>query len=288
MRAASLTPAARADIARLVAAPKFEILPLTGAFELAKLLPASATVAVTASPSKGLEATAALSQQLTAAGYQAVAHIAARMVKDRSHLRQLLARLAAGGVSRAFVVGGDAAQPGDYPDGLALLREMADLGHHFGEIGVPCYPQGHPDIPDDRLLTALEAKAPYADYMTTQLCFDAPAISGWITARRADGNTLPVDIGVAGVAQLTRLLRISMRIGVADARRFLSKNTGLIGRVLRPGAYRPDSLLERLAPIFGDPAAGVRQIHLYTFNQVETTEHWRHRYLRALRTIAEA
>jgi methylenetetrahydrofolate reductase (NADPH) len=286
MPAARLPPAARTHLERLVAAPKFEVLPLRGALDAARLLPAGAEVAVTASPSKGLEATAALAEQLTAVGYQVVVHLAARMVTDRSHLRQLISRLEAGGVSRAFVVGGDAAQPGPYADGLVLLREMTELGHHFAEIGIPCYPQGHPDIPDDRLLEALGAKARYADYMTTQLCFDAGAIGEWIGARRAEGNTLPVDIGVAGVAQLTRLLRISVRIGVADARRFLSKNTGLIGRFLRPGSYRPDGLLERLAPKLGDPAADVRQLHIYTFNQVETTEAWRLRYLRELRAQA--
>jgi hypothetical protein len=47
-------------------------------------------------------------------------------------------------------------------------------------------------------------------------------------------------------------------MSLTDARRFLAKNTGLV-------------------------RAGVRQPNLCTFNQVETTEAWRHRYLAALR-----
>jgi hypothetical protein len=41
-------------------------------------------------------------------------------------------------------------------------------------------------------------------------------------------------------------------------------------------------LLDQLAPLYGDPVADVRWVHLYTFNQVETTEAWRRRYLDGL------
>jgi len=204
------------------------------------------------------------------------------MVRDRAHLRTLLDRLADAGIERAFVVGGDADDPGEFPDGLSLLRAMADLGHPLGEIGVPCYPQGHPDIPTDRLDEALAAKQPYASYMTTQMCFDPKAIGTFIAARRAAGITLPVHIGLPGVAELAKLAVISARIGVKDSKRFLSKNVRLVGQLVRPGGYRPDGLLESLAPVLTDPAADVRDLHIYTFNQVETTEEWRARYLVAL------
>ena len=91
--------------------------------------------------------------------------------------------------------------------------------------------------------------------MTTQLCFDAGAIVGWLTARRAEGLALPVEIGVPGVAPVHRLLAISARIGVRDTGRFLSKNVGLVGRIVRSGGfYRPDGLLRGLAPAAADPA----------------------------------
>src|SRR6266540_313417 len=119
--------------------------------------------------------------------------------------------------------------------------------------------------------------------MTTQLCFNPSAIASWITARRSDGIRLPVQIGVAGVVKPHRLLAVSARIGVRDTGRFLLKNVGFVGRLLRSGGfYRPDGLLDDLAPLFGDPVADVRWVHLYTFNQVETTETWRRRYLESL------
>jgi methylenetetrahydrofolate reductase (NADPH) len=81
---------------------------------------------------------------------------------------------------------------------------------------------------------------------------------------------------------------ISARIGVADSKRFLSKNTRLVGRLVRPGGYSPHALLEGLASSIADPAADIRGLHLYTFNQVETTEEWRRRYLGRLAEMSTA
>jgi methylenetetrahydrofolate reductase (NADPH) len=276
-------PVAREALARALAEPTVELLPLKSAYAQMAHIPAGTWVSVTASPSRGLDATVDLALALEARGYRAIPHLAARMVRDPAHLRELLSRLVDGGVDRAFVVGGDSTEPGDFPDGISLLREIANQGFRLSNVGIPCYPQGHAFISDDVLLTSLAAKAPYSDYMTTQLCFDAEAIRSWIAARRADGFTLPVQIGVAGAVEPHRLLAISARIGVRDTSRFIAKNLGLVGRLLRSGGfYRPDSLLDELTPLFGDPLADVRWVHLYTFNQVEATEAWRQRYVAGL------
>ena len=211
------------------------------------------------------------------------------MVRDRAHLAELIAWLEGAGVDRAFVVGGDAKEPGDYPDGLSLLRAMAEIGHPLREIGIPAYPQGHAFIADGPLLEALRAKTSFASYMTTQLCFDPTAIATWLAARRAEGIALPVHLGLPGVAEPQRLLAISARIGVADTHRFLVKNTRFIARLIRSGGfYRPDGLLEGLAPSIADPAAGIADLHLYTFNAVDLTERWRKAYLERLQERAAA
>ena len=187
-------------------------------------------------------------------------HLSARQVRDRAHLAELIAWLEGAGVDRAFVVGGDAKEPGEFPDGLSLLRAMAEIGHPLREIGIPCYPQGHAFIADRLLLDALRDKARYASYMTTQLCFDPGAIATWLAARRAEGIALPVHVGIPGVAEPHKLLAISARIGVADTHRFLTKNIRFVARLMRSGGfYRPDGLLEGLAPHIADPAATDRR-----------------------------
>jgi methylenetetrahydrofolate reductase (NADPH) len=279
-RRRSLAPPAREALARVLRSPTFELVPLKNALDQAEFLPPGVAVSVTASPAKGIEATIALCEQLQARGFRAVPHLSARMIRDRPHLADLIAWLEGAGVDRAFVVGGDAKEPGDYPDGLSLLRDMAEIGHPLSEIGIPCYPQGHAFIADGPLLEALHAKAAFASYMTTQLCFDPGAIATWIAARRAEGLELPVHVGVPGVAEPHRLLAISARIGVADTHRFLTKNLRFVARLVRSGGfYRPDALLEGLAPHLADPAARIVDLHIYTFNAVDMFEAWRRSHL---------
>ena len=285
----TLDEAAKEALVRVLESPTFEVIPLKNIHEQAAFLPPGSTVSVTASPAKGIEATVELAIELETRGCRSIPHLSAKMIRDRVHLAELLDRLNDAGIDRAFVVGGDADDPGEYPDGLSLLRAMAELPHGITDIGVPCYPQGHPSIPDDRLLAALVAKAPFARYMTTQMCFDARAIGTWLAARRADGIALPAVLGIPGVADPQRLMTIGARIGVKDTRRFVLKNARFVTKMLRSGGfYRPDDLMLELASLFGDPAAGVGGIHLYTFNGIEATEAWRRSFLADLVTTATA
>jgi methylenetetrahydrofolate reductase (NADH) len=271
-RAASLDDAGRAALGRVLTDPTWELIPLKNAREQAAAVPAGGSVSVTASPAKGIEATVELAAALQAGGLRATPHLSARMIRDDAHLRAVLDAVVAAGIEQVFVVGGDADEPGAFLDGLSLLEAMADLGRLPGRIGIPCYPQGHPDIPDDKLLAALHAKARFASSMTTQLCFDAGAIADWLAARRAEGITLPVRIGLPGVAAIPKLLEISARIGVRDASRFVVKNTRFVGELLKSGGlYKPTTLLEQLAPLLGDPTANVIGLHVYTFNNVRPT-----------------
>jgi methylenetetrahydrofolate reductase (NADH) len=265
-----------ASLARVLADPTFELIPLKDVHEQAAQIPRGRTVSVTASPGKTIEATVDLAIELERAGLRAIPHLSARMIRDRAHLASVLDRLEGAGVNRAFVVGGDADEPGEFLDGLSLLQAMADLGRLPKELGCPCYPQGHPDIPDDALLQALRDKAEYVQYMTTQLCFDPKAIASFLAARRAEGVTLPVKLGIPGVAEIPKLLSISARIGVKDASRFVLKNARFVGALLRSGGiYRPTELMRRLAALIADPAANVLGLHVYTFNNVAATEEWR-------------
>ncbi|MEZ0239410.1 MAG: methylenetetrahydrofolate reductase [Chloroflexota bacterium] len=275
----------QAALTRVVGDPTFELIPLKNVRDQAAALPAGSTVSITASPAKGLDATVDLAIELEAKGLRAIPHLSARMVRDRTYLRGVITRLRDAGIDRAFVVGGDAKEPGEFLDGLSLLRAMADLDLLPSEVGVPCYPQGHPDIPDEALLAALADKAAFATYMTSQLCFDASAIGSFLAARRAQGITLPVKIGIPGVAEIPKLLSISARIGVRDASRFVTKNLRFVGALMRSGGvYRPSGLLDDLAPLIADPASRVLGLHVYTFNNVDATAAWCREYGAQLRT----
>jgi methylenetetrahydrofolate reductase (NADPH) len=276
---APLTDDQRAALRRLVASAKYELIPLDSILTKAEALPDGAAVTVTASPSHGIEATFDLAEQLAARGHDVTPHLSAHMIRDRAHLQELLDRARTASITKAFVVGGDARDKGEFHDGVMLLHAIDELGHPFIEIGVPSYPEGHPDIADDVLLAALKEKQKIATSMTTQMCFNPIALSSWLTRVRQAGVTLPVHLGVPGVAELTKLMAISARIGVADSARYLKKNKTMVGHLMRGGSFGPDAFLEALAPTLVDRDAHVQALHVFTFNQVANTADWQRRML---------
>ena len=267
---------------RMLENPKFELIPLKNVLGQAKFLPDGATVSVTASPTKDMEATLDLSADLQQMGFDVVPHLSARMTKDRAHLEGMMARLDELGMTRIFLVGGDADESGEFLDSFSVLKALEGIGHGLTEIGIPSYPEGHAYISDEALTQALHDKQPHAKYLTTQMCFDASAITEWLSATRADGIVLPVTLGMPGVADRMRLLKISARIGVGGSMSFLRKNSSLATTLIRPGGYSPAELLEDLGSRLADPDLNISGIHIYTFNSCDTTEAWRQEYLEEL------
>jgi methylenetetrahydrofolate reductase (NADPH) len=271
----------RSVVADLLRRSLFELIPLRDALERAEFLPPGAGATVTASPTHGIESTIELCEGLIALGHPATPHLAAHMIRDGAHLAELLDRCTSAGIRDAFVVGGDAKDRGEIHDGLALLRLMEALGHPFEAVGVAGYPEGHPSIPDEVLLASLKEKQRYATYLTTQMSFDGDAIASWVARIRDAGVTLPIHLGLPGVVHIRRLLRVAARIGVGGSVRYLRKNRQLL-RLLLGRSFTPEPLLGSLGPTLTDPAADVRALHLFTFNQVDSTVAWQRRMLTEL------
>ena len=263
-----------------LAQPRFELIPMEGAIERAALLPECAKVTVTCSPTRGIESTLLLGEELLARGFRIVPHIAARLVADRAHLDEIVRRLDDLGVREIFVIGGDAKKPvGPFSSAVELLSAMADSGHDFEHVGIGGYPEAHPNIDDETLRQTLLDKRPFATYVVSQMCFDLGAILNWVADIRRRGIGLPVYIGLPGVVERKKLLQISLKIGVGDSARFLTKYTQVLTRFLKPGGYSPDELVKNLAPYVEDQDYNLAGFHIYTFNQVESTEEWRRQVL---------
>jgi methylenetetrahydrofolate reductase (NADPH) len=285
--ARGLTADERNALAQLVANPIYELIPLGSARDHAAALPAGAPVTVTTSVRLGLDATLALAEWLLSRGHDAAPHIAARLIRDRAHLVDILARTRAAGLRKIFVVGGDGPPVGEVADGLSLLRALDELGHSFDEIGVPAYPEGHVQIPEDVLLSDLREKQRFAQVMTTQMSFNPGAVASWIERTRGEKIALPIHLGVPGAMELRKLMAVAARIGVADSARYLMKQRSLLNQLVRRGSFGADQFLRDLAPALAAPGADVRGLHVFTMNQVEQTVAWQRRMVEELGVSAD-
>jgi methylenetetrahydrofolate reductase (NADPH) len=258
----------------------YEVLPFKGTREkVLRFVPKGVHLTVTASPPKGIDATIDLATDLAREGYSVAPHLSARMIADTDKLREIVQRLEAAKIDSIFVVGGDAQDPGDFPDAIALLRALDGVGHSFTDVGIGGYPEGHATISDEALDRALSEKAPYAHHMVTQICFSAPAISRWAAGLQRRGVALPIRVGIPGAVTREKLVRITASIGLGESAKFLTKQRGMLLRFFVPGGYSPDKVMKGLRRDMADPGSTLDTFHVYTFNDLEKTEEWRQHLL---------
>ena len=182
-----------------------------------------------------------------------------------------------------FVPGGDAEAVGDYPDALALLEDLRDLGSPFAHVGITGYPESHPTIHDDLTVQSMWDKRRYATHIVSNLTFDPAVVRDWVRRLRARGVAMPLLLGIPGPVERAKLLGMATRIGVGESTKFLAKNKGLFARLAAPGGFTGETFLERCAPALGEDGALVEGLHVFTFNQIGETEAWRTDMLERLR-----
>jgi methylenetetrahydrofolate reductase (NADPH) len=242
----------------------FEILPVGAGEQQAAELSERVRLTVTCSPKHGPDRTVEVGTRLRALGHEVTVHLSARMVRDRAHLDELLATMAAAGIDDAFVIGGDSTEPvGAYTSAVELLPPIHEHPDRPRTLGIAGYPEGHPLIDPATLAAALAEKSRLADYVTTQLCFDPDAILRF--ARQVE---LPVIVGLPGIVDRRRLLEMSVKVGVGPSLRFLRKQRGL-RKFFRLSAAA-DALYDALAP----HAAELAGFHFFTFNRLLDTWAW--------------
>jgi len=263
--------------ARIVTPPpeaaRFEVLPFARSMDEAAQLPEKVRLTITCSPKHGPDRSVEVAAKLREMGHAVTVHVAARMVSDRGHLDRILSAMAEAGADDLFLIGGDADPPaGAYASAVELIDVVATHPQRPRTIGIAGYPEGHPLIDDDALDRALAHKSRHADYVATQMCFDADAVLGWIARRRANGMALPVMIGIPGKVSRAKLLELSARIGVGPSLSFLRKQRGI--RALVSKGSTADKLYAKLGSAVDDPELNIAGFHIFTFNQLLETWQW--------------
>lgn len=289
-RSAALTGAERSETTEakrhrlaLIDNLTFEVVPMKSLDGAITALPPRAEVSVTCSPIKGIEETQRITMELLGKGFVPIPHLAARMVRDERHTQELAHWLKSNNLNKVFLVGGDAEEPGAYPDAVQFLDALLNQDHGLQTVGVTAYPDGHSFIADEALTSALFKKqellsaAGVEGYCSTQMCFDPDIIARWLQDQRQQGLTMPVHLGIAGVVDKARLMRMGIRLGIGQSLGFLRKNRTALVKMMTSTSYDPSDLLLPLSNDMVD--RGVEGLHVFTFNQVEASESWRQREL---------
>jgi methylenetetrahydrofolate reductase (NADPH) len=254
--------------------PRYEILPFGMVEEQAAQTGGPLRLTVATSPKHGIDRSLDLAIRLRALGHNVTLHVAARMVRTESHLDEILERALAAGIDDFLVIGGDAPDSlGPFTDAGELLDVLRARQRRPERIGIGGYPEGHPLIPTPILDAALTHKAGVADYIVTQLCFDAQILLTWVDRVRERGIDRPVYVGAVGPVERRRLLDISTRIGVGPSLRFLRNQHGL-ATLFRSPASTAATFYDDVAPQLDDPRRGIVGFHFFTFNDLLGTRRW--------------
>lgn len=266
-------------MAALVSNLQYEVIPMSSIEQAIDDLPPGAHVSVTCSPAKDIAATQEYTTTLTAAGFTAVPHLAARMVGSHDHARELAAWARDLGLAEVYVIAGDAPEPlGPYEGALTFMRDFLAADPGVRGVGIAGYPDGHPLIAQEvvdeqlQLKQALLAEHGIGGWISTQMCFDEDTIRTWIETERGRGITLPIRLGVPGVVDRARLMRVGTRLGIGASMRFLSKNTSTVMKLMAPGGYDPTDLVVAFAHDADE--LGIEALHSFTFNSVADTRAW--------------
>ncbi len=271
----------------LIAEARYEVIPLKNLEPQLEHIPAGASVSVTCSVTKGQQTTLDLTARIIGLGHMAVPHISARLVEDDVAVKKLAEFCREHALEEIFLVAGDAPEPaGRYDGAVTFLHDFLALDHGLRRIGVTAYPDGHSLIPKEVVHEALHAKqallaeAGVGAFASTQMHFDVKQWIQWARDERAAGLTMPLHIGAPGAVDKMKLISLSTKLDIGSSVRFLKKNGGAIGRLLRPGGYDPVKFLSPLAKVADE--LNLEGIHLFTFNNVDATAEWQQKTLAKL------
>ncbi len=248
--------------------------------EAADVIPRGTKIPVTFLPGETFDMRIAAAKRVRELGFVPIPHLSARRLQSQEELEGFLARLQQEvGTDHAFVVAGDPPQPlGPYEDALSIIRSGLLAKYGIRRVGISGYPEGHPDIGNEKLWQAkrdkkaaiLERGHDFA--VVTQFAFDAEPVLSWLEQVRASGIEALVRVGVPGPASVKRLLAFASRCGVATSAKVMKKYGLSMTKLLSNAG--PDQLIEDYAKGLDPARHGEVLLHFYPFGGLRATAEW--------------
>jgi len=252
-----------------------------GLLEAAPTLPAGTKINVTFLGNEDLEMRVTAAKAVLDNGFVPVPHISARRIASKAQLEEFLAALReVGATKHVFAVGGDPAEPqGPYSSSLDLIRSGVFADYGVEEVSIAGYPEGHPDISNALLESALVDKSAALKeqgldaIILTQFAFDTDPVMSWIRSVREKGIDTRIHVGTPGPAGIKRLIAFAGRFGVGANAMIVKKYGFSLTNLM--GTAGPDRFVTDLAGLLAeDPSTGEVGLHFYTFGGLPATAEW--------------
>lgn len=238
-------------------------------------------VYVTFLPGSDFRDTVTTVKKLKDQGMRPVPHFAARSIPSKAFFEENLKMLTAEtGVEEALLIGGGVDNPvGEFTESMQILRLGLFEKYGIKSLGVAGHPEGSPDIPEAEVVRAMLDKNAYAKqspmhfYIATQFCFEAEPLIVWDRKIRAEGNELPIHIGIPGLATIKTLMKHAQACGIGNSMRFIAKQARNVAKLM--SVSEPDKLIRDLAVYKAtDPSCGIVQSHLYPLGGLKKSAAW--------------
>ena len=153
---------------------------------------------------------------------------------------------------------------------MELVRELKESGADFC-IGGACYPEIHPESPDQKTdIRLLKEKVDAGcEFLTTQMFFDNNIYYNFLYRLNNAGVNVPVVAGIMPVTNPKSIKRICRISGSALPQRFV--------RIVDRFGDDPEAMTqagiayatEQIIDLF---ANGVKAVHVYSMNKPEIAE----------------
>ncbi len=219
-----------------------------------------------------------MANRLRNEGMEPVPHIAARRLRSRDELSDVLGQLRERvDLREVLVIAGDPEERfGPFENSMDVLETGILEEYGIETIFVGGQPEGIPGISGDVVSDALDWKYAYAKQssanfrLVTQFVLDPDNLMTWRRNIAERGIDLPLHVGVAGPTSLKTLMKFAGLTGAKASFRAMRKYGVKLTRLSDTAV--PDDLVHRLAS--DTTGARVHGLHIYTFGGFSRAVEW--------------
>lgn len=209
----------------------FEMSPKLSLLERIESFDESTKFSIVSSHKKGVDATLDFTKYLVDKKRSVIPHLAARSVRDKKHVSEIIGTINDLNIKEVFILGGDNKIPvGIYDSAADFMCDFLKVNKSVEKIRITGYPEGHPAIPLVALNFHLKRKLDIArsygieTSISTQICYDPEVTSSWMEIVMDNlKSRLKFNIGTPIPTTYPNLIKYSLYSGVGPSISFIQK-----------------------------------------------------------------